>query len=104
LQAVLDAGQPVGSDATLPLAGCESLYVGYRGGPALTMFRDRRWTEVPVPDDDWQSSVQASVHAYLDAVTAGREPPVTGAAGLATVQLIHQIYDTATILNAGTKP
>jgi predicted dehydrogenase len=68
------------------------------------MFRDRRWVEVPVPDDDWQSSVQASVHAYLDAVTVGREPPVTGADGLATVRLIHQIYDTATILNAGTKP
>jgi predicted dehydrogenase len=94
----------VGSDATLRLAGCESLYVGYRGGPALSMFRDRQWTEVPVADDDWESSVQASVHAYLDAVTAGREPPVTGVAGLATVRLIHQIYDAATILNPGTRP
>ena len=83
----------VGSDAILRLAGCESLYVGYRGGPALIMFRDCQWLEVAVPGDDWQSSVQASVIAYLDAVTAGREPPVTGAAGLATVRLIHQIYN-----------
>jgi predicted dehydrogenase len=89
----------VGRDAILRLAGLESLYVGFRGGPALTMFRDGRWSEVPVPDDDWRSSVEASVIAYLDAVTAGREPPVTGADGLETVRLIHRIYDQATILN-----
>jgi predicted dehydrogenase len=94
----------VGSEATLRLAGCESLYVGYRGGSALAMFRDRQWSEVPVPDDDWQSSVQASVIAYLEAVTVGREPPVTGAAGLEAVRLIHRIYDKATILNAADQP
>jgi hypothetical protein len=38
------------------------------------MFRDGQWSEVAVPDDDWRSSVEASVIAYLDAVTAGREP------------------------------
>jgi predicted dehydrogenase len=90
----------VGTGAILRLGGIESLYVGFRGGPALTMFRDRQWSEVPVPDDDWRSSVETSVIAYLDAVTAGREPPVTGAAGLETVRLIHRIYDKATILNA----
>ena len=37
-----------GSDATLRLAGLESLFFGYRGGPALSMFRDRQWQEVPV--------------------------------------------------------
>ncbi len=47
------------------------------------------------------ASVEASVIAYLDAVTAGREPPVTGADGLETVRLIHQIYDSATILDPG---
>ena len=94
----------VGSDAILRLAGIESLYGGYRGGPALTMFRSGGWSEVPVPDDDWRSSVETSVITYLDAVTAGREPPVTGADGLETVRLIHQIYDQATILNADTAP
>jgi predicted dehydrogenase len=53
---------------------------------------------VPVRDDDWQTSVQASVAAYLDAVTAGREPPVTGAAALETIRLLHRIYDSAVIL------
>jgi UDP-N-acetylglucosamine 3-dehydrogenase len=92
----------IGTDAILRLAGCESLYVGYRGGPALAMYRDGQWSEVAVPDGDWRSSVEASVIAYLDAVTAGREPPVTGADGLETVRLIHRIYDSATILDAGT--
>jgi predicted dehydrogenase len=87
-----------GSDATLRLAGLESLFVGYRGGPALSMFRDRQWQEVPVRPDDWTASVQASVTAYLDSVTAGREPPVTGAAALETVRLLERIYDTATVL------
>ena len=43
----------------------------------------------------------ASVIAYLDAVAAGHEPPVTGAAALEAIQLIHRIYDTAAILGAG---
>ena len=42
--------------------------------------------------------MQASVKAYLDAVTAGREPPVTGAAALESISLLQRIYDTATIL------
>jgi predicted dehydrogenase len=99
-----DEVEIIGTGATLRLAGAESLYAGYRGGPALTMFRDGQWSEVPVRDDDWQSSVRASVTAYLDAVTSGREPPVTGADGLETVRLIHRIYDTAAILDAGTSP
>jgi predicted dehydrogenase len=103
---LIDSGaiEIVGSDAILRFGGIESLSFGYRGGPALTMFRDRQWSEVPVPDDDWRSSVKASVIAYLDAVTAGREPPVTGADGLQTVRLIHRIYDKATILSTGTGP
>ena len=64
------------------------------------MFRDRRWQEVPVPADDWSASVRASVTAYLDAVTAGREPPVAGAAALETISLLQRIYDTAAILPA----
>jgi len=87
-----------GSDATLRLAGLESLFTGYRSGPALSMFRDRQWREVPVRPDDWTASVQASVMAYLDAVTAGREPPVTGAAALETISLLQRIYDTAAVL------
>jgi len=88
-----------GSDATLRLAGIESLSVGYRTGPALTMFRDRQWSEVPVPEDDWETSVHASVAAYLDAVIANKEPPVTGAAALETMRLLHQIYDSAVVLS-----
>ncbi len=87
-----------GSDATLRLAGLESLFVGYRSGPALSMFRDRQWHEVPVPPDDWPASVQASVTAYLDAIIAGREPPVTGAAALESISLLQRIYDTAAVL------
>jgi predicted dehydrogenase len=88
----------VGSDAILRLAGLESLFVGYRPGPALSMFRDRQWREVPVQPDDWSESVQASVMAYLDAVVAGREPPVTGAAALESIGLLQRIYDTAAVL------
>jgi UDP-N-acetylglucosamine 3-dehydrogenase len=87
-----------GTDATLRLGGIESLSFGYRAGAPLSMFRDGRWSQVPVRDDDWQTSVQASVAAYLDAVTAGREPPVTGAAALETMRLLHRIYDSAVIL------
>lgn len=91
----------VGSDAILRPAGIESLASGYRNGVALTTFRDRRCSEVPVPGDDWESSVHTSVIAYLNAVTAGHEPPVTGADALEAIQLIHRIYDQATILDAG---
>jgi predicted dehydrogenase len=87
-----------GSDATLRLAGLESLFIGYRSGPALSMFRDRRWREVPVRPDDWTSSVRTSVATYLDAVTAGQEPPVTGAVALQSISLLQRIYDTATVL------
>ena len=87
-----------GSEATLRLAGVESLFFGYRSGPALSMFRDRQWREVPGPPDDWAASVRASVIAYLDAVTAGREPPVTGAAALETISLLQRLYDTAAVL------
>jgi predicted dehydrogenase len=87
-----------GSDATLRLAGLESLFVGYRSGPALSMFRDRRWQEVPVRPDDWTSSVRTSVATFLDAVTAGQEPPVTGATALESISLLQRIYDTATVL------
>ena len=72
--------------------------VGYRSGPALSMFRDRHWQEVPVRPDDWPTSVQASVMAFLDAVAVGREPPVTGAAALESISLLQRIYDTAAVL------
>jgi predicted dehydrogenase len=54
---------------------------------------------VPVRPDDWQTSVQASVAAYLDAVTAGQEPPVTGISALETMRLLDRIYRTAVILH-----
>ena len=89
-----------GSDATLRLAGLESLFAGYRTGAPLSMFRDRRWREVPVRPDDWHTSVQASVAAYLDAIAARREPPVTGTAALETMRLLDRIYRTAVVLRA----
>jgi UDP-N-acetylglucosamine 3-dehydrogenase len=98
-----DEVEITGSDASLRLAGIESLFFGYRSGPALSMFRDRQWQEVPVRPDDWSASVQTSVTAYLDAVTAGREPPVTGAAALESISLLQRIYDTAAVL-PGTGP
>ncbi len=42
--------------------------------------------------------MQASVTAYLDAVIAGREPPVTGATALESISLLQRIYDTAAVL------
>jgi predicted dehydrogenase len=68
------------------------------------MFRDRRWREVPVRPDDWQMSVQASVAAYFDAVTAGLEPPVTGISALDTMRLLDRIYRTAVVLRDGNAP
>jgi predicted dehydrogenase len=62
------------------------------------MFRDRQWREVPAGPDDWRTSVQASVTAYLDSVTTGQEPPVTGAVALETVRLLERIYDTGAVL------
>jgi predicted dehydrogenase len=93
-----------GTDATLRLPGIESLSIGYRAGAPLSMFRDRQWSQVPVRDDDYESSVLASVAAFLDAVTAGDEPPVTGADALETMRLLHQIYDSAVILRGTTGP
>lgn len=52
----------------------------------------------------WQTSVQASVAAFLDAVTASEEPPVTGADALETTRLLHRIYDSAVILRDATGP
>jgi predicted dehydrogenase len=45
----------------------------------------------------------ASVAAYLDAVTAGQEPPVTGAAAMETMRLLHRIYDSAIVLHGGSR-
>jgi hypothetical protein len=42
--------------------------------------------------------VRASITAFLDAVTAGREPAVTGTAALESVSLLERIYDTAAVL------
>jgi predicted dehydrogenase len=93
-----------GTDATLRLAGIESLSLGYRTDAALSMFRHRRWREVPVRPDDWQTSVQASVAAYLDAVTAGQQPPVTGTSALDTMRLLDHIYRTAVVLRGSDSP
>jgi predicted dehydrogenase len=68
------------------------------------VFRHRRWREVPVRPDDWQTSVQASVAAYLDAVTAGQQPPVTGTSALDTMRLLDHIYRTAVVLRGGDSP
>jgi predicted dehydrogenase len=46
----------------------------------------------------------ATVAAFLDAVTAGGEPPVTGADALETMRLLHQVYDSAVILRGTTVP
>lgn len=93
VRAVLDAPRQQGETFAVVV-----LVFGYRPGPALSMFRDREWQEVPTAPDDWAASVQASVIAYLDAVTAGREPPATGAAALETISLLERIYDTAAVL------
>ena len=40
----------------------------------------------------------------LNAVTAGREPPVTGAAALDTMRLLDRIYRTAVVLRDENSP
>ena len=42
--------------------------------------------------------MQASVAAYIDAVIAGQEPPIAGAAAVETMRLLHRIYDSAVVL------
>jgi hypothetical protein len=48
--------------------------------------------------------VQASVAAYIDAVIAGQEPPIAGAAAVETMRLLHRIYDSAVVLHDGSGP
>jgi hypothetical protein len=48
--------------------------------------------------------VQASVAAYLDAVTAGQQPPVTGTSALDTMRLLDHIYRTAVVLRGSDSP
>jgi predicted dehydrogenase len=74
------------------------------GAIGRPVFRDRQWSEVPVRPDDWQTCVQASVAAYLDAVTAGQAPPVTGTAALETMRILDRIYRTAAVLGDGNSP
>ena len=68
-----------GSEATLRLAGLESVFTGYRAGPALSMFRDRQWREVPVcpgrPAVTWDNG------GMLGTVAALRRYPVKSMLG-----------------------
>lgn len=83
---------PSGWSAWARLARCTRTRYGGR-------LRRAWWQEVPVRPDDWAASVRAaSVTGYLDAVTAGLEPPVSGSDALETLRLLQQIYDTAQVL------
>jgi predicted dehydrogenase len=87
----------VGSEAALRLPGLESP-LGHRD--ALLEFSSGTWRAVPVPDDDWASTVRKSVSAYLDAVHAGATAPVDGEQAMQTMRLLHEIYESAIVLGA----
>jgi predicted dehydrogenase len=88
----------VGSEAALRLPGVESVY-DHRD--ALLEFRAGQWRSVPLDADDWATTVQKSVTAFLDAVHAGSAPPADGEKALETMRLLHRIYDSAVVLGEG---
>lgn len=89
-----DAIEVVGDRAMLYLSGCEAEFEGFRTGPALRRY-DGAWHDERVPQGDWADSVAASIDAFVRALAAGQEPPVTAAEGRRIVELIHEAYASA---------
>lgn len=89
-----DAIEIAGSDGMLYLSGCEAEFEGFRTGPALRRY-DGAWHDERVPQGDWADSVAASIDAFVRALAAGEEPPVTAADGRRVVELIHLAYASA---------
>ncbi|WP_155922794.1 MULTISPECIES: Gfo/Idh/MocA family protein [unclassified Mycolicibacterium] len=86
----------VGTDAVLRLPGLES-ELSQRD--SMTVFTDGAWKQVPIDDDNWETTVHKSVWAFLDAVAAGESAPVSGEDAVETMRLLHQIYDSAQVLD-----
>ena len=79
------------SDGALYISGCEADFEGFRTGPPLRRY-DGAWHDEHVAPGDWEQSVQASVQAFVRALSAGEAPPVDGRDGRATVELIQRVY------------
>lgn len=89
-----DAIEITGDRGMLYLSGCEAEFEGFRTGPALRRY-DGAWHDERVPQGDWADSVAASIDAFVRALAAGEEPPVTAREGRRIVELIHQAYASA---------
>jgi len=89
-----DSIEVVGTEGALYLAGCEAEFEGFRTGPALRRY-DGSWHEVHVKPGNWADSVSASIAAFVDAVIARHDPPVTLDDGRAVLQLIEAAHESA---------
>jgi predicted dehydrogenase len=87
-----DEIEVVGTEAALRLSGLES-HLDERDH--LLEFRDKRWSRQSMAPDSWAETVRRSVGDFLDSVAKGAPAPVSGQDALATMQLLHQIYDSA---------
>lgn len=84
----------------LYMSGCEAEFEGFRTGPALRRY-DGSWHDEKVPPGNWADSVDASVAAFVTAVTAAEIPPVTlneGRRVLEVIESIHQVRPELPIL------
>ncbi len=87
-----DEIEVVGTKAALRLPGLES-HLDERDH--FLEFRDNRWSRQPLTIDSWAETVQRSVGDFLDSVAKGGPAPVSGKDALATMLLLHRIYDSA---------
>lgn len=90
-----DAVEVVGTEGALYISGIEADFEGFRTGPALRRY-DGAWHDERVDPGNWADSVAASIQAFVDALAAGGEPPVTIADGRRVVELIETAYGRIT--------
>lgn len=91
-----DEIEVVGTEAVLRLSGLES-HLDERDH--FLEYRDQRWNRQSMTPDSWAETVQRSVRDFLDSVAKGAPAPVSGKDALATMQLLHQIYDSAVLFD-----
>lgn len=89
-----DRVEVVGSAGLAEVAGVEALFEGFASGPALRVWGEGGWRERQF-DDDWTSSVIASVQAFCAAVEEQRPPPVGAVEGRRLVAVLEAAYRSA---------
>jgi predicted dehydrogenase len=93
-----DEVEIVGSDAVLRLPGLESELSPH---DSINVFSGGAWSSISIEDDNWVNTVHKGVWAFLDATAAGEPAPVSGDDAVNTMRLLHQIYESARVLDAG---